>query len=80
MGADKSAENTYPKCPKDFRPNLSAQAQKFEIFENKLCLGVRSPWIICTLLKGQIISKQILKFSFEPKIERKYFSISALGL
>ena len=30
--------------------------------------------------KGQIKSrKQILKFSIEPKIERKYFSISALG-
>ena len=30
--------------------------------------------------KGQIISKANLKFSFEPKIERQYFSISALGL
>ena len=26
------------------RPNLSAQAQKFQIFEKKLSLGVRSPW------------------------------------
>ena len=33
-----------------------------------------------TLTKGQIISKAILKFSFEPKIDRKYYSISALGL
>ena len=30
--------------------------------------------------KGQIISKANFEFSFEPKIERKYFSISALGL
>ena len=31
----------YPKCPQEFRPNLSAKAQKFQ---NKLSLGVRSPW------------------------------------
>ena len=39
MGADKSAENT-PNAPlppkKIFRPNLSAQAQNFGIFEKKL--------------------------------------------
>ena len=29
--------------------------------------------------KGQLISKQILKFSFEPKNQRKYFCISALA-
>ena len=33
----------YPKCLKNFQPKMSAQAQKFEIFENKLSLGVRSP-------------------------------------
>ena len=43
MGADKSAEIT-PKCPQKFWPNLSAQAQKFGIFEKKLSLVVRSPW------------------------------------
>ena len=32
----------YPKCLKTFQPNLSAQAQKFRIFEKKLSLGVRS--------------------------------------
>ena len=32
MGADKSAENT-PNAPKIIRPYLSAQAQKFGIFE-----------------------------------------------
>ena len=37
----------WPKIPKvtqTFRPNLSAEAQKFEIFEKKLSLGVRIPW------------------------------------
>ena len=32
------------------------------------------------VLKVRQSRKQILKFSFEPKIEQKYFSISALGL
>ena len=36
MGADSPAENT-------FQPKMSAQDQKFEIFEKKLTLGVRSP-------------------------------------
>ena len=31
-------------CLKKFQPNLSAQPQKFGIFEKKLSLGVRSPW------------------------------------
>ena len=31
-----------PQMPQNFRPNLSAQAQKFGIFEKKLSLGVRS--------------------------------------
>ena len=43
MGAYSQAENT-PKCLKKFQPKMSAQAQKFEIFEKKLSLGVRSPW------------------------------------
>ena len=43
MGADKSAENT-PNAPKKFQSNLSAQAQKFGIFEKKLSLVVRSTW------------------------------------
>ena len=33
----------YPKCPQNLRPNLSAQAQKFGIFEKKLSLGFHSP-------------------------------------
>ena len=33
-----------PKCPPKFQPNLSAQAQKFRIFEKKLSLGVHCPW------------------------------------
>ena len=33
-----------PKCPPKFQPNLSAQAQKFRIFEKKLSLDVRCPW------------------------------------
>ena len=32
------------------------------------------------MFKGQVISKANLKFSFEPNIERKYFSISTIGL
>ena len=35
MDADKLAENT-PNAPQHFRANLSAQAQKFGIFEKKL--------------------------------------------
>ena len=34
-----------PKTPQIFRPNLSAQAQKFGVFEKKLSLGVRIPWL-----------------------------------
>ena len=30
----------YPKCLKKFQPNLSAQAQKFKIFEKKNILWV----------------------------------------
>ena len=30
--------------PQTFSDKISAQAQKFRIFEKKLCLGVRSPW------------------------------------
>ena len=33
-----------PQMPQNFRPNLSAQAKKFGIFEKKVFLGVRSPW------------------------------------
>ena len=33
-----------PKCLKKFQPKMSAQGQKFKIFEKKLSLGVRSPW------------------------------------
>ena len=32
-----------PKCPPKFQPKLSAQAQKFRIFEKKLSLDVRCP-------------------------------------
>ena len=32
-----------PKCLKKCQPKMSAQAQKFEIFEKNLSLGVRSP-------------------------------------
>ena len=40
------AENT-PKCLKEFQPNLSAQTQKFGIFEKKkLSVGVRSSYFI----------------------------------
>ena len=34
----------YSKCIKTFQPNMSAQAQKFEIFEKQISLGVHSPW------------------------------------
>ena len=49
MGADSPVENT-PNASKKFQPKMSAQAQKFEIFEKKLSLGVRSP-CICTLME-----------------------------
>ena len=51
MGANKSAGNT--PMPHNFRPNLSAQAQKFEIFEKKLSLGVRSPYSFIFLAKNR---------------------------
>ena len=36
----------YPKCPQNFLPNLSAQAQQIGIFEKKeLSMGVRSLWM-----------------------------------
>ena len=35
----------YPKCPKIYLPNLSAQAQKFGISMKKASLGVHSPWL-----------------------------------
>ena len=38
MGADNPAENSLKKI----QPKIFAQAQKFEIFEKKLCVGVRS--------------------------------------
>ena len=44
MGADSLAENT-PNASKKIQPKVSAQAQKFEIFEKKLYLGVRSLWL-----------------------------------
>ena len=34
-GADSSDENTYPKCPRIYLPNLSSQAQKFWISMKK---------------------------------------------
>ena len=48
---DKSTKNT-PNDPQFFRPNLSAQAQKFGIFEKKICLGVRPCSIVCRLETG----------------------------
>ena len=62
--------------------NYSVQERK----EENICLRIS---ILCSmytslnvffsvLFKGQIISKANLKFLFEPKIERKYFSISGL--
>ena len=38
MGADKSAEK-YRKCPKIYKPKLSAQAQKFGILMKKGFIG-----------------------------------------
>ena len=38
---------------------MSAQAQKFEIFEKKLSLGVRSPWV---LQMKKVFAKQLLHF------------------
>ena len=34
----------YPKCPRNYLPNLSVQAQKFWISIKKALLGVRSPY------------------------------------
>ena len=42
-------------------------------------LKVKTYSIYSELAKGQLISKANLKFSFEPKTERKYFCVSALA-
>ena len=50
-----------------YLPNLSAQAQKFRIFEKKLSLDVRSPWYI------QIPNIYLglgFEFEFEPQISK----------
>ena len=39
MGADTLAENTYPKCPRLYLPNLYAQAQKLWIAMKKGFIG-----------------------------------------
>ena len=51
----------------------------YHIFQN-ISEKIASFQFCLTLAEGQIISKAILKFSFESKIERKYSSIYALGL
>ena len=43
-------------------------------------LAVQTYFKIQHNLKVRFFRKQILKFSFEPEIERKYFFTSALGL
>ena len=64
-----------------FRPNLSAKAQEFLIFEKKPSLGVRSPWLrllaLDWLIMGFYPNLAIHFFFFflsqkEQKIEWKY--------
>ena len=65
MGADSLAENKYPKCPRIYLPNLSAQAQKILDFNEK------KGFIWVSVVSGcmyafdilQIISKKSLLFS-----------------
>ena len=55
MGADISAENT-PNAPKSLGPKLSAQAQKFGIFEKS------SDSYLCTLMIGYNVLKYFIPF------------------
>ena len=52
--ANSLAGNSQNAPPK-FQPNLSAQAQKFRIFEKKLSLDVRCPWIDQILLRAEFV-------------------------
>ena len=47
MGAHKSAENTG-RCPQNFRPNFSSQAQKFGIYKKK------SLWV--SVVRGKVLT------------------------
>ena len=68
MGADSLAENILLKCPQNFLPNLSPQAQKFEIFEKKVFLGVRSPWWHMYIANLSILLKSmVIQFSWIHK-------------
>ena len=51
------------QMPQKCQPKMSAQAQKFEIFEKKLSLGVRSPCFGLTA-KHVFFWEQYLKFCF----------------
>ena len=53
-----------PKCPPKFQPNLSAQAQKFRIFEKKLSLDVRCPWSPRTVNFHFYISTSLINLNF----------------
>ena len=48
------------QCQK-FLPNLSAQAQKFRIFEKKHSLGVRSLWYISKIKNVEYISRNCMR-------------------
>ena len=56
MSADSPAENKYPNCLKTFQPKMSTQAQKLEIYEKKLSLGVRNPWLALKAKGGKKLS------------------------
>ena len=75
--------------------NFSLQKHKEELHTAKISLIIVALFMTCwmpfhvinllmrvqlTNVKGQLISKANLKFSFEPKTEAKYFCIPALAL
>ena len=58
-GANSIVWLEIAKIPPKFQPNLSAQAQKFRIFEKKLSLDVRCP---CVCIMDHIWHAVLYKF------------------
>ena len=68
MGADSLAENT-PNAQNDFGQfNLSAQGEKFGIFEKKLSMGVRSPCARYTYSKLAVALEISLKSKMQMQL------------
>ena len=65
-----------PQMPQKFQPKMSAQAQKFKIFEKKLSLGVGSPWV--ERLNNQTFKKNPLEHLSTHKWSAEYCAYNVL--